>query len=122
MAGPRAKNGRVEKGWKGGPGNPRAKHMWKLAEAARSAVTEQERHDAIRKLYAKWDNEEDLDALKILFERCMGKPLSEKPPGPLGLEHCPTSRRPRVVLPRLTPSSRLGTRGGSAWRMSFTPA
>ena len=64
--------GKFRKGNPGGPGNPEFKRNQQYRDALRQAVTKQDFKDVILKLVflAK---QGDVQAIKILLDRCLGK-------------------------------------------------
>ena len=65
-------NGRFAKGYAGGPGNPNLRRLGELQEALRRAVSPQDLTAVCKKL-VELALDGDVQAMKLLFERTMGK-------------------------------------------------
>jgi hypothetical protein len=70
----RDSNGRFTKGNRGGPGNPHASHVHKLRGVLLEAVSETDIKKVVQILIGK-AMDGDMAAIRILFERALGKPL-----------------------------------------------
>ena len=66
--------GRFAKGNPGGPGNPQARHATALRHAAQSAVSSDHMSALMRKAL-RMALEGNLQAMRIVFERTLGRPI-----------------------------------------------
>src|SRR5262249_36747143 len=83
----RASNGRFEKGWKGGPGNPFNKQVQQLRSALLNTVTTEDMVAIVKKLIAL-AKKGSIPAAKELLDRVLGKATT-----PIELTNAEVQRR-----------------------------
>ncbi len=88
--GGRDAQGRFAKGWKGGPGNPHAKHTGELRSALLKAISPEDLEAIVAKLIEQAKGG-DVASAKELFDRIFGRPNQP-------IEGLPTA----YVVPELT--------------------
>ena len=76
--------GRFLPGWRGGPGNPRLRHLASLQEAARCAITAGDLQEVLRAMRDQ-ARKGDAAAANVLLTRVLGRAREEPPQAP-GIE------------------------------------
>src|SRR5262245_18700655 len=94
----RAANGRFQKGWRGGPGNPHAKRVAALRSALLDAVSPATLKRLVKKLIAM-AQAGDLDAARLVLLYTVGRPAEAVDPDKAAAEE----------IQRLTQTTRRGT-------------